>query len=164
MYAPHRFLALTLLLCANVVSAELRYEGRVVGVADGDTITVLDDNNVQHKVRLMGIDAPEKSQDFGNVSRQHLAARVFSKTVAVEYSKVDRYRREIGKVLFDGKDINLEQVFTGMAWHYKKYAREQPPEDQDKYAIAENRARVLAVGLWSLPSPVPPWDYRRSRR
>lgn len=153
-----------LLFCANVVSAELvRYEGRVVGVTDGDTITVLDDSNVQHKVRLMGIDAPEKSQAFGNVSRQHLAARMFSKTVTVVYSKTDRYRREIGKVLLDDEDINLEQVVSGLAWHYKKYAREQSPEDQDNYTHAEVRARILAIGLWSLPSPVPPWDYRRRR-
>lgn len=150
-----------LLSFAELATAELvRYEGHVVGVADGDTITVLD----KDKVRLMGIDAPEKSQAFGNVSRQHLAARVFSKVVTIEYAKLDRYRREIGKVLVSGADANLEQVEAGLAWHYEKYAREQTAKDRAAYSLAEERARSLKAGLWRDAEPIAPWDFRRSRR
>ena len=166
MSAARRLLLFFLLLSfAKLAAADLvHYEGHVVGVADGDTITVLDKHKVQHKVRLMGIDAPEKSQPFGKVSRQHLAARVFSKAVTIEYAKLDRYRREIGKVLVSGVDANLEQVEAGLAWHYKKYAREQTAKDRAAYSLAEERARSLKVGLWRDDEPIAPWDFRRSQR
>ena len=89
--------------------------GKVINVADGDTITILDDNNTQHKIRLTGIDAPEKRQAFGNVSKQSLVERVAGQSVAVEWVKVDRYGRQIGKVLLAGRDANLEQVKRGLA-------------------------------------------------
>jgi endonuclease YncB( thermonuclease family) len=136
------------------------YTGRVVGIADGDTITVLESGNVQHKVRLSGIDAPEKKQPFGQVSKEHLSALIFEKTVSIETTKLDRYKREIGKVLLSGKDINIEQVKSGLAWHYKKYAKEQPAEDQRTYSVAEEQARAQKVGLWGEPEPVAPWDFR----
>lgn len=97
------------------------YTGRVVGIADGDTITVLDASNTPHKIRLSGIDAPEKKQAFGNFSKQKLAELIFSKTVSVETTRKDRYKREIGKVWLGSIDTNLEQVRAGLAWHYKKY-------------------------------------------
>ena len=95
------------------------FTGNVVGVADGDTITVLNADKVQHKIRLTGIDAPEKKQPFGNRSKQSLSDMVFNKTVTVETDKRDSYGRELGKVLAGGKDMNLEQVRAGFAWHYK---------------------------------------------
>lgn len=134
--------------------------GRVVAVADGDTITVLDSLNQQHKIRLAGIDAPEKKQAFGQVSKQHLADLVFGKLVGVEWFKQDKYRRVLGKVLVGGQDANLEQVKAGLAWHYKKYAAEQPPADRRQYSEAEESARFNRVGLWRDSSPVPPWDFR----
>jgi len=106
------------------------FTGEVVGVADGDTITVLDATKVQHKVRLTGIDAPEKKQPFGNRSKQSLSDMVFNKTVTVETDKRDRYGRELGKVLAGGQDANLEQVRAGMAWHYKAYERTQSATDR----------------------------------
>lgn len=90
--------------------------GVVVGVADGDTITVLDDERQQHKIRLAGIDAPEKKQSFGQKSKASLSSMVFGKSVTVEWTKRDRYRRIIGLVLVDGVDSNLKQVKAGMAW------------------------------------------------
>ena len=93
--------------------------GKVVSVADGDTITVLDDTKVQHKIRLAGIDAPERKQPFGQRAKEQLSDLVFGKTVQVETEKVDRYGRQIGKVLIDGRDANLAMVTSGMAWHYK---------------------------------------------
>ena len=139
-------------------------EGKVVSIADGDTITVLDSGEKQHRIRLTGIDAPESGQAFGTRSRQRLADLVFGKQVIVEYDKKDRYRRTLGKVIVDGRDANLEQIKSGMAWHYKYYESEQPPEDRKTYAEAEVEARAAKRGLWVDPNPVPPWDFRRGRR
>jgi len=134
--------------------------GRVVRIADGDTITILDANNVQHRIRLQGIDAPERRQDFSDVSREHLASLVFGKYVTIEYQKVDRYGRLVGKVWVDGDDECLEQLKAGLAWHYKEYEKEQSPTDQQLYARAEQGARAQKRGLWQDPKPVPPWDFR----
>ena len=134
--------------------------GKVINVADGDTITVLDDTHTQHKIRLTGIDAPEKRQAFGNVSKQSLAEQVAGQSVAVEWGKVDKYGRKLGKVLLAGLDCNLVQVKRGLAWHYKQYQREQSPTDQQSYAAAEIEARAAKLGLWRDADPVPPWEFR----
>ena len=134
--------------------------GKVINVADGDTITILDDTHTQHKIRLTGIDAPEKRQAFGNVSKQSLAEQVAGQSVAVEWVKVDRYGRKLGKVLLAGLDCNLVQVKRGLAWHYKQYQREQSPTDQQRYAAAEIEARAAKLGLWRDADPVPPWEFR----
>ena len=135
--------------------------GKVINVADGDTITVLDDTHTQHKIRLTGIDAPEKRQAFGNVSKQSLVEQVAGQSVAVEWVKVDKYGRKVGKVLLAGLDCNLEQVKRGLAWHYKQYQREQSPTDQQSYAAAEIEARAAKLGLWRDADPIPPWEFRR---
>jgi endonuclease YncB( thermonuclease family) len=135
--------------------------GRVVSVADGDTITILDDTHTQHKMRLTGIDAPEQRQGFGNASKERLAEQVAGQSVAVEWAKVDRYGRKVGKVLLAGLDCNLEQVKRGMAWHYKQYEREQSPADRQSYAAAEAEARAAKLGLWRDAEPMPPWEFRR---
>ncbi len=137
--------------------------GRVVGVADGDTITVLDANKVQHKIRLAGIDAPEKKQAFGNRSKESLSELAFNKTVNVETGKRDRYGRQIGKVLVDGRDVNLVQVERGMAWFYRLYQREQSPNDRRLYEAAEDAAKAGKRGLWRDAAPVPPWEFRRNK-
>lgn len=139
-------------------------EGRVVAVADGDTITVLDADKVQHKIRLAGIDAPEKNQAFGQRSKESLSELVFSKTVTVQTDKRDKYRREVGKVLVDGVDANLVQVQRGLAWHYKAYEREQSASDRKAYADAENEASAARHGLWADVEPVLPWEFRRTGR
>lgn len=119
-----RLIALPLLLAlAPAWAATL--EGRVVGVADGDTITVLDSAKTQHRVRLAGIDAPEKKQAFGTRSRENLARWVHRRDVIVEWHKRDRYGRLVGVVFVDGHDVNLEQVRAGFAWWYRQYAKEQ---------------------------------------
>jgi endonuclease YncB( thermonuclease family) len=138
--------------------------GRVVGLADGDTITVLDYQYVQHKVRVAGIDAPEKGQAFGNRSKSHLAMLVMGKPVDVEWSKKDRYGRIVGLVRVNGSDAGFEQVRAGMAWHYKAYSKEQSSEDRAAYSAAEDDARLAYRGLWADKSPQPPWDYRASKR
>jgi endonuclease YncB( thermonuclease family) len=138
--------------------------GRVVGISDGDTLTVLDATNTQHKIRLAGIDSPEKKQPFGQHCKQSLSDLAYSRTVAVESSKLDRYGRVIGKVLVDGEDANLEQLKRGCGWHYKKYQNEQVLDDRLAYNAAEESARGNRVGLWADRDPVPPWEWRKARR
>ena len=138
--------------------------GRVVRVADGDTVTVLDGNDVQHRIRLSGIDAPELHQAFGTQSKKSLSDLVFGKDVTVLYDKADQYGRLVGKIILDGQDVNLEQVRDGMAWHYKEYEREQSPEDREQYARAEDEARAQHRGLWQDPNPVEPSQFRREQR
>jgi endonuclease YncB( thermonuclease family) len=120
-------------------------------------------------VRLSGIDAPERRQPFGDRAKQHLAALVFRKTVRVEWDKRDRYSRIVGRVLAAECeaacpytiDVGLEQIRAGLAWHYKQYAREQPPVQRLRYAEIERRARERREGLWSDLQPTPPWAFRR---
>jgi endonuclease YncB( thermonuclease family) len=138
--------------------------GRVVRVTDGDTIVILDAGNAQHKIRLTGIDAPERGQAYGTKSKEHLSDSVAGKFVVVEYEKRDRYEWILGKVLLSGDDVNLEQVRAGLAWHYKKYQGEQTVADRVRYSDAEMDARRHERGLWGDPSPVPPWDYRKAQR
>lgn len=158
-----RFLVLigTFLLSGACHSDTL--SGRVVSVADGDTVTVLDSTNTQIKIRLMGIDAPEKKQAFGTRSKESLSALVFDKQVTVQLSKKDKYGRTVGKILVNGIDANLEQVKAGMAWHYKQYQREQSTNDRASYAQAEEQARSAKAGLWADSDPTPPWDWRHAK-
>lgn len=136
------------------------FQGKVVGISDGDTITVLDSSKAQHKIRLAGIDAPERSQAFGERSKQHLSDLVFGKTVTVDWSKTDKYGRTVGKVIVNGQDANLSQVQEGLAWHYKQYEKEQPVPDRGSYAQAEIAARTRKIGLWYDAAPIAPWDFR----
>ena len=152
--------ATTLVLCLVLQAQAETLLGKVIHVQDGDSITVLDDTHTQHKIRLTGIDAPERRQAFGNVSKESLAEQVAGQSVAVEWDKVDRYGRKVGKVLLGGLDSNLVQVKRGLAWHYKKCEREQSPADQQSYAAAEIEARAAKLGLWRDADPVPPWEFR----
>ncbi len=150
------------LLMAALSCAAATIQGKVVSVADGDTITVLDASKVQHKIRLSGIDAPEKKQAFGNRSKESLSDLVFAKTVTVQTDKVDKYSRNVGKVLVDGIDVNLEQIKRGMAWHYKAFEGEQPQADRQAYSGAESAAKASKRGLWAAVDATPPWEFRRN--
>ena len=154
--------ATTLVLCLVLQAQAETLLGKVIHVQDGDSITVLDDTRTQHKIRLTGIDAPERRQAFGNVAKESLAEQVAGQSVAVEWDKVDRYGRKVGKVLLGGLDSNLVQVKRGLAWHYKKYEREQSPADRQSYAVAEAEARAAKLGLWRDAAPLPPWHFRRN--
>jgi endonuclease YncB( thermonuclease family) len=149
---------------APVPSGSQILAGRVIRVADGDTITVLDSSNAQHRIRLQGIDAPESHQAFGTQSKKNLSDMVFGKDVTVTYDKTDQYGRLVGKIVLDGRDVNLEQVKAGMAWHYKEYEREQPLEDRQIYARAEDEARQARRGLWRDPDRVEPSAFRREEK
>jgi len=155
-----RLIAFTVILATASVIASAQLIGKVVGVADGDTLTILDTNKVQHKIRLTGIDAPEGGQAFGSQSKKTLSECAFAKTATVTGSATDRYGRTLAKVIVEGVDCNLRQVELGLAWHYKKYAGEQPVVDQKTYAAAEIAARSARRGLWQEEQAVAPWDWR----
>jgi endonuclease YncB( thermonuclease family) len=153
---------LAALYCLPSLAASWTVEGRVVGVSDGDTITVLDRANVQHKMRLSGISAPEKGQAFGNASKESLSRLVFDRQVTAECHKRDRYGREVCKLLLGLTDVNLEQLRAGMAWWYREYAKEQTPQEREKYAREEQGAKASRAGLWKDAKPVPPWEHGSS--
>jgi len=157
-----KLLLVFLILTANLVNAEI-LTGKVVGIADGDTITILDQSNNQHKIRLAGIDAPEKKQPFGNNSKKMLSDLVFGKTVNVEWDKRDRYGRLVGKVIIDGVNANLEQIKYGLAWFYRKYQNELTLEDRLAYLHAEEIAKENKLGLWVYPIPEAPWEFRKTK-
>lgn len=162
--AISRSLAFLLLLCLPILARAEVLQGKVVAVADGDTIIILDANNRQHRVRLNGIDAPESRQALGTQSKKHLSDLIFGKHVTVEYTKRDRYGRNLGKIFLEGKDINLEQIKAGLAWHYKQYERDQSPADRRAYAEAERAARTARYQIWAEDAPTPPWEFRRTGR
>jgi endonuclease YncB( thermonuclease family) len=137
-----------------------RLTGKVVGISDGDTLTVLDTSHEPHKVRLVGIDAPEKAQMYSERAKQHLAALAYDKNVTVEWHGIDRYGRLIGKVSAGGVDVGLDQIRKGYAWHYKQFILEQAVPDRGVYAKAETAARAARKGLWQEANPVPPWAFR----
>lgn len=145
----------------NFLPEPEKITGKVVGVHDGDTLTLLDEKKVQYKVRFNGIDAPELKQDFGNKSKESLSDLVFGKTATIFCPKVDKYGRRVCTVFVNGTDINLEQIKAGMAWHYKKYEMEQPETDRKAYSEAEINARGQRIGLWLQPNPTEPGAWRR---
>lgn len=158
-----KYILAFVLLCSLQAYAET-LSGRVVGVNDGDSITVLDTSNTQWKVRLSGIDAPEKKQPFGQVSKKSLSDLVYDKAVQVDWHKKDRYQRVVGKVLVQGLDANLEQVKRGLAWHYSKYKKEQPFDDRILYLHAQEDAKAAKLGLWVDSEPIAPWEWRKASR
>jgi endonuclease YncB( thermonuclease family) len=114
----------------------------------------VDADKKTHKIRLAGIDAPK----LGQASRKYLLKQVNQKTVCVDWHKRDRYKRLVGVIKYEGRDVNLDVVKAGYAWHYKKYQKEQTPPDRVLYAQAEIKARSEVIGLWSEPSPINPSD------
>lgn len=156
-------LAIVAALASPATFAQDAIRGRVVGIADGDTLTLLDDSDQQHKIRIGGIDAPEKRQPFGQRSKENLSRLAFSKPAEATCPKRDRYQREVCTVTVDGRDIGLEQIRAGLAWWYRKYAKEQPPLQRVDYEQAESSARQQRVGIWADGEPIPPWEFRHPK-
>ena len=154
----HRCLAPALLLALTSVILADELRGKVVSIADGDTITVLDADKKQHKVRLTGIDAPEKKQAFGAKSKARLGELVAGKDVVVEWKENDTYGRTLGKVRQGPLDVNLQMIKDGMAWHYKKFSK------SGELSMAEAEAKAGKKGLWVDPSPMPPWEFRKLKK
>ena len=156
------FLGLLLVLLAPPARAA-EMSGRVVGVIDGDTIDVLMPGFQVVRVRLAGIDAPERGQAFGSASKAALSELVFARQVVVQWTKRDRYERLVGKVTVSGADANLAMLTRGLAWHYARFEAEQERADRAAYAQAEREARAQRRGLWADARPVAPWDHRKAR-
>lgn len=129
------------------------YLGKCIGITDGDTITILKDSR-QIKIRLEGIDAPEHGQDFSARSKELLSALVFGNEVQVQETGKDKYGRTLARISVGGQDVSLQLVRFGLAWHYKEYSRDTA------LANAELAARAAGLGLWALPNPMAPWDFR----
>jgi len=136
---------------------------RVVSVADGDTITVLvtsGDDKRTEKIRLRGVDCPERAQPFGNKAKQLTSKLVSGKEVEIVPGKdgTDRYGRTIAEVRVDGRSLNEELLRAGLAWHYKQY------DDSERYDALERAARAAKLGLWAEADPIPPWEWRKRAR
>ena len=132
------------------------FNGKVVAIADGDTVTVLD-GTTQVRVRLRGVDCPEKRQAFGTRAKQFTSDLVFGKEVTVKPKERDRYGRVVAEIVLpDGRILNQELVRAGLAWWYRRYE----PNDETLRAL-EKEARAARRGLWADPNPVPPWEFRR---
>lgn len=142
---------------AQQASAQGQYLAEVVRILDGDTVEVLTTVRKTQRVRLANIDAPERGQAFGEVSRQALAGMAFRQTVTVVDQGSDRYGRVIGVLLKDGHDLNAEMVKQGMAWVYTRYNNNQA------LPALEQQARAASLGLWADHAPVAPWEFRRAR-
>ena len=153
-----RLIAVVYCVLCSLVFAE-SMSGRCVGVADGDTFTLLVEGNRQEKIRLWGIDAPEGGQDFGQASKKALRSLIHNRELRVDVTGQDRYGRTIGKVYLGSDYINLRMVRSGYAWHFLKYA----PNDAD-LAAAEQAARKDRTGLWRQGNPLAPWDWRKGQQ
>jgi endonuclease YncB( thermonuclease family) len=137
--------------------------GEVEVVIDGDTIDVRDQQKRLLRIQLQGIDAPEPGQAFESNSRQNLTRLVANRQVHVEWQKRDPFDRIVGKVFLENRDLSLEQLQAGLAWHYAEFADEQNEADRLSYAQAEQSARSRKLGLWQDQSTVPPWVFRHHR-
>jgi micrococcal nuclease len=133
------------------------FYAKVVGVHDGDSITVLTASNQQIKVRLEGVDCPELKQDYGQKAKQYTSSLCFQKQVRIETTGKDRYGRTLAFVYVGNTCINKELLKAGMAWHFKKY------NSNSELGRLENAARSKKTGLWSQPSPRPPWEFRKKK-
>jgi endonuclease YncB( thermonuclease family) len=136
------------------VAAGETLTGRIVGVLDGDTVILLDGRK-QHRIRLAEIDAPEKTQAFGQRSKESLAELVYGREATAACPTVDRYGRSVCRITVAGVDVNLQQVRRGMAWAYDRYAADP------RIFEAQREARADRRGLWIEAGAIPPWEYRK---
>ena len=154
-----RLIAAIFLICLPLSAFAADYPARVVGISDGDTLTVLRDGRTQVKIRLHAIDAPETGQDFGSRAKQAASELAFGKDVTIREVDQDRYGRTVADVILpDGRSLGREMVEEGYAWWYSTYA----PHDQE-LARLQAEARKAHLGLWSQPNPIPPWDWRKGK-
>ena len=137
-------------------------EGKVVRIADGDTVTILTDDRQQVKVRLYGVDCPEKRQAFGNRAKQYTASKLAGRRVTVEAIDRDRYGRTVGIVQEEGgESINEQLLKAGLAWVYGRYCK--IPKCRQWQRMEQN-ARAARKGLWRDANPAPPWSWRSAQK
>lgn len=138
--------------------------GIAIAIKDGDTFNVRTADQKVLTIRIAAIDAPERQQPFGSAAREALSARILDRTVQVQWTKRDRDQRLVGKVNVGLRDIGLEMIRDGAAWHATHYMREQSAKDRALYSEAEVDARRGKYGLWKSENPVPPWEFRARKR
>ena len=163
--------AFVIIYILNIYSVRADFTAKVLRVVDGDTVHVVNKAGKKFKVRLTGIDAPEQNQPYGLVSTYHLRGLLLNKFVLLEskpkkgkpYS-VDRYKRVLAKIVLDGRDINLSQVLSGYAWHFKRYQNQQSRSDREAYSKAELYAEENELGLWGEKNPIAPWKWRKIKK
>jgi len=157
-----KFAVLFLILAVSAVSAIAgEFTGKVVGVSDGDTITVLTPDNNNFKIRLYGADCPESSQDYGQKAKQFTSDLCFGKQVSVQYDETDRYGRIVGIVTVDGKILSEELIKNGFAWTYTQYCKKSFCAQWKNY---ETEARQNKLGLWAGKNPTEPWNFRKDKK
>jgi len=149
-------------LSPAAAAAAQTFVGEVVGVSDGDTLMLLTVDRQRVRIRLQGIDAPEDRQAFGQRAKQALSDMTFRQRATAQCPRLDRFQRQVCTVTVDGVDVGLQQLARGMAWHFVRYAPEQPSAQRAAYAQAESQARSARRGLWQDAAPVPPWEFRRA--
>lgn len=147
-------LLLVCILLPSICFAQ-KFSVKVVAISDGDTFTAINNDNLQLKIRVFGIDAPEKKQSFGNKSKEFLSSLIFGKKILIDVQTQDKYGRYSAYVYSpEGKDVSLLMIHEGMAWHYTEY------DNNKVYEEAQVLAKKAKRGLWADPSPVAPWDFR----
>lgn len=150
-------------MCA-CADAATTYTAQVVRVMDGDSMVIRDDRGREIRVRLEGVDAPERYQPFATQSRASLRALTAGRILRIEPRRTDSYGRTVAKIFFRDRDLGLEQIRLGMAWHYRHYAKDQSPNDRLTYERTEREAKQTRLGLWQQKDPVPPWRFRQDTR
>jgi micrococcal nuclease len=151
-----RIFILQILLALYAIGYSQTYKGKIIQVVDGDTY-FFQSGREKLKVRMFGIDAPEGNQPFGQESIGFISKYLERNATLVVHSH-DQYKRALGTLFVDGQDINLLMVRDGYAWYFKRYL------DDKQYAAAQETARKNKSGLWALPNPVQPWNWRKDER
>lgn len=154
-----RLISILVLLISPTIAVSADISGKVVSVSDGDTITVLSGDKLEHRIRLAAIDAPEKAQAFGQRAKQAMSDLCYGKNAQVKVIDIDRYNRSVGEVRCAGVYANEAMLSKGMAWVYRKYSK-----GYGNFYSVEEEARTTSRGLWVDPEPVPPWEWRKARR
>ncbi len=163
--------AFVIIFTLNINSVRADFTAKVQRVVDGDTVHVIDKAGKKFKVRLTGIDAPEKNQPYGLAATYKLTEILINKLVLLKSKPnngkpytIDRYKRVLAKIILDGRDINLSQVLRGYAWHFKRYQKQQSPSDRELYSEAEIDAKKNELGLWGEKNPIAPWKWRKIKK
>lgn len=160
MALKNSFPAIVLTFLVLAPTSVHAWTGQVVSVTDGDTIKVLQDGR-ETKIRLYGVDTPEKKQAFGQKAKDFTVSMVAGKIVNIEQVDKDRYGRTVGFVTVAGQSLNEELVKNGFAWVYRQYCRRG---ECSAWLAEESQARAARLGLWVDPSPIPPWEWRRTKK
>lgn len=155
----NKVIKIILLHLVPIICISQTLKGKVVRIADGDTITILDSNKTQIRVRLYGIDCPENGQDFANAAKKYTSELCFAKTVTIDVKDKDQYGRIVGVVWTeDSLNVNIALLREGLAWHYKHF------DHSEEFAQAEYSAKIEKRGLWKQPNAIPPWEFRRENK